>query len=90
MKLGPLEDIVKSLSHALQNKAGGRSGLFFQIYAFLWIVVSTYLIISLILSINNKFNLVYAASAPIYIFLLYAIIYIFWTYEKKVGIEKEE
>lgn len=88
MKLGPLEDIVKSLSHALQNKAGGRSGLFFQIYAFLWIVVSTYLIISLILSINNKFDLVYAASAPIYIFLLYAIIYIFWTYEKKVGIEK--
>lgn len=88
MKFGPLEDMVKSLSHALQNKAGGSSGLFFQIYAFLWIVVSTYLIISLILSINNKFNPVYAASAPIYIFLLYTIIYIFWTYEKKVGIEK--
>ncbi|MDY0388691.1 MAG: hypothetical protein RBT65_16525 [Methanolobus sp.] len=88
MKFGLLEDMVKSLSHALQNKAGGGSGLFFQIYAFLWIVVSTYLIISLILSINNKLNLVYAASAPIYIFLFYTIIYIFWTYEKKVGIEK--
>ncbi len=88
MKFGPLEDIFKSLSHALQNKAGGRTGLFFQAYAFLWIVLSTYLIVSLILSINNKLDLVYVASAPIYIFLLYTIIYIFWTYEKKVGIER--
>ena len=88
MNLGPFEDIAKSLSHALYNKAGGRSGLFFQIYAFLWIVLSTYLIVSLILSINKKFDLIYAASAPIYIFLLYAIIYIFWIYEKKVGIER--
>ncbi|WP_342305343.1 hypothetical protein [Methanolobus sp. ZRKC5] len=87
MKFGPLEDVAKSLAHALQNKAGGRSGLFFQIYSFLWIVLSTYLIASLILSINSKLDLIYAASAPIYIFLLYIIIYIFWTYEKRVGIE---
>ncbi|WP_094228179.1 hypothetical protein [Methanolobus psychrotolerans] len=88
MKFGALDDIAKSFSHALLNEAGGRSGLFFWSYVFLWIALTSYFIVSRLLSLHERTDLIYLASAPIYIILLYVPIYIFWLYEKKIGIEK--
>ncbi|WP_292467361.1 hypothetical protein [Methanolobus sp.] len=88
MKLGPLDGIVKAIVYSLQNEAGGRSGLFFQFYVFLWIVVTSFFAVTRILSVSERPDPIYIASAPVYIILLYAPIHVFWTYEKNVGIER--
>ncbi|MDG6243698.1 MAG: hypothetical protein QCH31_04800 [Methanolobus sp.] len=88
MKLGPLDDIIKSLSYALHNEAGTRVGLFFQFYAFLWIVISSFFVVTRILSIDERPDPIYVASAPFCMVFLYIPLYAFWIYEKKIGIEK--
>ncbi|MEZ5333973.1 MAG: hypothetical protein R2741_01385 [Methanolobus sp.] len=88
MKLGPLNSIAKSFTYSLQNSAGGQNGLIFQFYAFLWIVLTTFFIVTRILSFSEKADPIYIASAPLYIVLLYIPIHIFWIYEQNVGIER--
>lgn len=88
LKLGPLNDIARSITYTLQNEAGGRTGIFFQFYVFLWVVLTTFFIVTRILSVTSRPDPVYLASAPLYVVLLYLPLYIFWIYEKKIGIER--
>jgi hypothetical protein len=88
LKLGPLNDITRSLTYTLQNEAGGRTGIFFQFYVFLWVMFTTFLTVTRILSVTSRPDPIYLASAPMYIIILYLPIYAFWIYEKKIGIER--
>ncbi|MDI3485624.1 MAG: hypothetical protein PWQ50_844 [Methanolobus sp.] len=88
LKLEPLSDIVRSLTYTLQNEAGGRTGIFFQFYVFLWVMLTTFFIVTRILSVTSRPDPIYLASAPMYIIILYLPIYAFWIYEKKIGIER--
>jgi len=88
LKLEPLNDIVKSLTYTLQNEAGGRTGIFFQFYVFLWVMLTTFFIVTRILSVTSRPDPIYIASAPMYVILLYVPLYVFWMYEKKIGIER--
>jgi hypothetical protein len=88
LKLGPLNDIARSITYTLQNEAGGRTGIFFQFYVFLWVMLTTFFIVTRILSVTSRPDPIYLASAPLYIILLYTPIYVFWMYEKKIGIER--
>ena len=88
LKLGPLDDIIRSLSYTLQNEAGGRTGIFFQFYLFLWVMITSFFTVTRILSVTSRPDPIYLASAPMYIILLYVPIYLFWMYEKKIGIER--
>jgi hypothetical protein len=88
LELGPLNDITRSVTYTLQNEAGGRTGIFFQFYVFLWVMLTTFFTVTRILSVTSRPDPIYLASAPMYILLLYVPLYVFWIYEKKVGIEK--
>lgn len=88
LKLRPLGSILKSISYSLHNEAGGKIGIVFQFYAFLWIVITSFFTVTRILSVTEKPDPVYLASVPVYVVLLYLPIYIFWLYEKNIGIER--
>jgi hypothetical protein len=89
LNLGPLNDITRSLTYTLQNEAGGRIGIFFQFYVFLWVMLTSFFTVTRILSVTSRPNPVYIASAPMYVILLYIPLYLFWMYEKKIGIERK-
>lgn len=88
MKLGPLDSIIKAFTYSLQNCAGGKTGLIFQFYGFLWIVLTTFFTVTRILSITRRADPLYIASAPVFIAILYVPIHVFWMYEKNIGIER--
>ncbi len=88
LKLGALVDFKKSIFYTLENRTGGKIGIFFQFYVFLWFVITSFFVATTILSLNEGPDPVYIASAPVVIILLYIPIYLFWIYEDRIGIEK--